>query len=382
MTLTKYYELFKAKKQERRHNLRIATIFSYGVNEDDKDANGIIIEEDTFTLAAEPLNIYQTQHSRDILESCIADYNALYGTSFTTKDSHSFYLYYNDIAKRVKEKQIDLLLVVNMFLTGFDSKTLNTLYVDKNLKYHGLIQAFSRTNRILNDLISETEQLAFVQAFRDLMRINNILTSFADFNPEHIDMDLQSFEDYKSKYLDLYESTKGPSTEKVSILDDVDFELELIHRDEVNVAYILELLAKLTGTDEKTRQQQQKQISDLIDGTVQLRSKKELIEKFIAENVPYIAKTDNVTEQFGKFWNKERIDAFQKLVSEENLKPAELQAVIENYLYSEREPLRDEIVNTLEEKSKLLERKTKIERVLGKIVSYVNTFFDGVEEVV
>lgn len=443
-TLTKYYELFKAKKQEGRHNLRIATIFSYGVNEDDKDANGIIIEEDTFSLAAEPLNIYQTQHSRDILESCIADYNALYGTSFTTKDSHSFYLYYNDIAKRVKEKQIDLLLVVNMFLTGFDSKTLNTLYVDKNLKYHGLIQAFSRTNRILNelksqgnivcfrnlkqatddaialfsnkdardiiimepyedyvakfneayaalikiaptvdsvnDLISETEKLAFVQAFRDLMRINNILTSFADFNPEHIDMDLQSFEDYKSKYLDLYESTKGPSTEKVSILDDVDFELELIHRDEINVAYILELLAKLTGSDEKARQQQQKQISDLLDGTVQLRSKKELIEKFIAENVPYIAKTDNVTEQFGKFWNKERIDAFQKLVCEENLKPTELQAVIENYLYSEREPLRDEIVNTLEEKPKLLERKTKVERVLGKIVTYVNTFFDGVEE--
>lgn len=101
-------------------------------------------------MAAEPLNFYQTQHSRDILESCIADYNALYATSFTTKDSHSFYLYYNDIAKKVKEKQIDLLLMVNMFLTGFDGKTLNTLYVDKNLKYHGLIQAFSRTNRILN----------------------------------------------------------------------------------------------------------------------------------------------------------------------------------------------------------------------------------------
>ena len=442
-TLTKYYKLFKDKKQEGRHNLRIATIFSYGVNEEDKDANGIIIEEDTFSMAAEPLNSYQTQHSRDVLESCIADYNSLYGTSFTTKDSHSFYLYYNDIAKRVKEKQIDLLLVVNMFLTGFDSKTLNTLYVDKNLKYHGLIQAFSRTNRILNelksqgnivcfrnlkqatddaialfsnkdardiilmepyedyvakfnkayaalikiaptvdsvnDMVSEKDKLAFVQAFRDLMRVNNILTSFADFNPEHIDMDRQSFEDYKSKYLDLYESTKGPSTEKVSILDDVDFELELIHRDEINVAYILELLAKLTGSDEKAKQQQKKQIADLIDGTVQLRSKKELIEKFIAENVPHISKTDDITGQFGQFWNKERIAAFQKLVAEENLKPAELQAVIENYLYSEREPLRDEIVNTLEEKPKLLERKTKVERVLGKIVTYVNTFFDGVE---
>ena len=120
-------------------------------------------------------------------------------------------------------------------------------------------------------------------------------------------------------------------------------------------------------------------ISSYFEYLTQLRSKKELIEKFIAENVPHIAKTDDITGQFGQFWNKERIAAFQKLVAEEKLKPAELQAVIENYLYSEREPLRDEIVNTLEEKPKLLERKTKVERVLGKIVAYVNTFFDGIE---
>ncbi|MHB1178793.1 MAG: type I restriction endonuclease subunit R [Daejeonella sp.] len=443
-TLTKYYDYFRTKKQQGKHNLRIATIFSYGTNEDDKDANGILEEENVFSMAAEPHALYRSEHSRDVLEGYIADYNAQFSTRFSTKDSHSFYLYYNDIAKRVKEKEIDLLLVVNMFLTGFDSKSLNTLYVDKNLKYHGLIQAFSRTNRTLNelksqgnivcfrnlkqatddaiglfsnknardiiimepyedyvakfntayaellkiaptvdsvnDLISENDKLAFVQAFRELLRVNNILTSFADFSPEHIDMDLQSFEDYKSKYLDLYESTKGPSKEKVSILDDVDFELELIHRDEINVAYILELLTKLTGTNDKIRKQQEKQIADLIDGTVQLRSKKELIEKFIVQNLPHIGKADDVSEQFGQFWTKERVDAFQKLVAEENLKPAELQTVIENYLYSEREPLRDEIVNTFQEKPKLLERKTKLERVLAKIVTYVNTFFDGVEE--
>lgn len=443
-TLTKYYDYFKERKQNGKHNLRIATIFSYGTNEDDKSANGIIEEEDPMAMAAEPAVSYQNQHSRDVLEGYIADYNQQFCTKFSTKDSHSFYLYYNDIAKRVKERDIDLLLVVNMFLTGFDSKTLNTLYVDKNLKYHGLIQAFSRTNRILNelksqgnivsfrnlkkatddaialfsnkdakdviimqpyeeyvakfnaayqellkiaptvesvtDLGSETEELAFVQAFRELLRVNNILTSFADFSPEHIDMELQEFEDYKSKYLDLYERNKGTGKEKVSILEDVDFELELLHRDEINVAYILELLAKLTGKDEKTRKQQKKQITALIDGTVQLRSKKELIEKFIAENLPQIQETDDVTEQFGQFWNKERVDAFQKLVADEKLKPAELQAVIENYLYSEREPLRDEIVNTLEEKPKLLERKSKVERVLAKVVDYVNTFFDGVEE--
>lgn len=443
-TLTKYYDLFKAKKNEERHSLRIATIFSYGVNEDDKDANGVSQEEDMYSMAAETVPLYKTQHSRDYLEGCIADYNALFGTSFNTRDSHSFYLYYNDIAKKVKERQIDLLLVVNMFLTGFDSKTLNTLYVDKNLKYHGLIQAFSRTNRILdelksqgnivcfrnlkqatdeaiamfsnkeapdiiimepyeeyvakfnkayeellkitptvesvNDLEREPDKLAFVQAFRELMRVNNVLTSFSDFNPEHIDMELQTFEDYKSKYLDLYESSRGPSKEKVSILDDVDFELELIHRDEINVAYILELLAKLPGASEKEKKKREKQIIDMIDGSVQLRSKKELIEKFIAENVPRIGKKDSIAEHFGQFWNKERVDAFHELVTEEKLKPAELQAVIENYMYTEREPLRDEIVQALEERPKLLERKTKVERVLRKVVSYVNTFFDGVDQ--
>src|SRR5690606_37158917 len=114
-------------------------IFSYGANEDDKNADGIIEDEDMFALAAEQKSSYgKNKHSRDVLEGCITDYNDMFGTSFNTRDSHSFYLYYNDIAKKVKERQIDLLLVVNMFLTGFDSKTLNTLYVDKNLKYHGL----------------------------------------------------------------------------------------------------------------------------------------------------------------------------------------------------------------------------------------------------
>ena len=440
--LIKYYDLFKASKQQGKHNLRIATIFSYGANEDDKDADGLLAEEDTLSMAAEPTGSYQSLHSRDALESYIADYNTLFETSFSTRDSQSFYRYYNDIAKRVKERQVDLLLVVNMFLTGFDSKTLNTLYVDKNLKHHGLIQAFSRTNRILNelksqgnivcfrnlkgatdeaialfsnkdakdiiimepyedyvtkfneayakllkiaptvdsvtDLISERDKLAFVQAFRELMRINNVLTSFTDFNPEHISMDHQEFEDYKSKYLDLYETSKGPGKEKVSILGDVDFELELIHRDEINVDYILALLAKLPGADEDTKKQRKKQITDIIEGSVQLRSKKELIQKFIAENMPYITNAYDVTPTFAAFWDKERVDAFEQLVAEERLKPNELQGVIENYLYTEQEPLGDEIVNMLEEKPKILARRNTIDRVLEKVKKFVNTFFDGV----
>jgi type I restriction enzyme, R subunit len=148
--LIKYYELFAKKKAEGKHTLRIATIFTYGVNEDDQEANDLILpDEEELEMAAEPKVKYESTHTRDKLESFIGDYNAMYGTSFTTKDSESFYNYYKDISKRVKdmekegndpETNIDILLVVNMFLTGFDGKFINTLYVDKNLKYHGLIE--------------------------------------------------------------------------------------------------------------------------------------------------------------------------------------------------------------------------------------------------
>lgn len=323
-TLIKYYELFRDRKDAGLHNLKIATIFSYGVNEDDKDANGII-DDISLDIPPSEVNVY----SRDKLEEFIADYNAMYGTAFTTKDSTSFYNYYNDIAKKVKERQIDILLVVNMFLTGFDSKTLNTLYVDKNLKYHGLIQAFSRTNRILDekksagnivcfrnlkkatdeaitlfsnkeaidvvlleplesyikkfnetlreflkiaprpefvdDIVSEEEQLRFVQLFRELLRIKNTLLTFSDFDPKSILIDDQTFEDYKSKYLDIYDKVKQEnSKEKVSILEDVDFELELIRKDEINIDYILALLANLIGSNKKDDSKQKKAILDII----------------------------------------------------------------------------------------------------------------------
>jgi type I restriction enzyme R subunit len=302
--LTKYYELFKERKNEGKHNLRIATIFSYGVNEDDSDANGLIDDEINLDIAENQVNKY----SRDRLEEYIGDYNEMFGTNYTTKDSTSFYNYYNDIAKRVKAQQVDILLVVNMFLTGFDSKTLNTLYVDKNLRYHGLIQAFSRTNRILDEkksagnivcfrnlkkatdeaitlfsnkeaietvilepievyinrfnetlekflslvptvrsvdsLISEDEKFEFVHLFRELLRIKNTLSTFSDFNPNDVHISEQDFEDYKSKYLDMYQSVKSQNEkDKVSILDDVDFELILTHTDVIGIDYILNLLA-------------------------------------------------------------------------------------------------------------------------------------------
>jgi len=145
--LTKYYEAFKKQKEAGKHNLKIATIFSYAANEEDVDANGLIGEADIELNENQPIN----KHSRDKLEEYIGDYNQMFGSNYTTKDSKSFYNYYRDIAKKVKSREVDILLVVNMFLTGFDSKSLNTMYVDKNLRHHGLIQAYSRTNRILNE---------------------------------------------------------------------------------------------------------------------------------------------------------------------------------------------------------------------------------------
>src|SRR5574344_2405694 len=265
--LIKYYELFKSKN----HNLKIATIFSYSANEDDKDATGMIDLDESNGAYVDEEHI--NKHSREKLDEFIADYNKIFGCKYSTKDSQSFYNYYNDISKRVKQREIDILLVVNMFLTGFDSKTLNTLYVDKNLKYHGLIQAFSRTNRILNEtksqgnivcfrnlkqttdealelfankdakedvfiapyeeyveafnaavaklheltpvpsavdhLPDEDAEKSFVEAFRSVLRLRNVLESFAEYTAADITIDDQAYENFKGKYLDVYEKVKN-----------------------------------------------------------------------------------------------------------------------------------------------------------------------------
>lgn len=441
-TLIKYYDIFQRKKEEGKHNLRIATIFSYASNEDDADANGFLPEE--LSVVEEPKALYGlAAHSREKLDEFIGHYNQMFETKFSTKDSESFYNYYNDISKKVKERKIDILLVVNMFLTGFDSPTLNTLYVDKNLRYHGLIQAYSRTNRILNEqksqgniivfrnlknatdeaitlfsnkeaieviimkpyedyvkkfneafiallkitptvnsvneLQTENDELEFIKAFRELIRIKNILAAFADFNWEDLAMNEQLFEDYKSKYLDLYDKVKSDhQKEKVSILEDVDFELELIHRDEINVAYIIQLLIKLKSQVQKDVSQAEKEIFNLLNTEAHLRSKRELIEKFIQENLPVLEDEDDIPEAFDKFWNEEQQNALNKLVKEENLSPDKTQTLIEDYLYAEREPLRDEILELLEgEKPSVLERKKTGDRILSKILGFVETFING-----
>lgn len=467
--LVVYYNLFKKRKEEGKHNLNIATIFSYGVNENDKDANGSIPEEEldfgtdgnrgddkcvrrrdvacnVFTNAADSIEPFgKNNHTRDILESFIADYNKMFNAKFTTKESQSFYNYYRDIAKRVKNRDIDILLVVNMFLTGFDSHPLNTLYVDKNLKYHGLLQAYSRTNRTesekksqgnivcfrnlkkatddaialfankdaqetiiiepyedytkkfsmafadllkitptinsVNNLKDENEELRFIQAFRELMRLKNILTTFSDFTWDDLSMNEQSFEDYKSKYLDLYDKAKSESQkEKVSILNDVDFELELIHRDEINVAYILKLLSKLKDAKGEDKEKQRKNILELLSGDIKLRSKRELIEKFIEENLPHIDDPDDIAEMFEAFWDEEQQKALTAMSITEDLLPDKLNAIIENYMFTNKKPLRDEVLEMIKgAKPGVLERKSVYERIIGKLTDFVETFITGMD---
>lgn len=447
--LITYYELFKEKKEAGEHDLRIATIFSYTANEEDADATGMLPD---FQLAADDNIPWSgTSHSREKLDEFIADYNTMYGTNFSTRDSVQFENYYKDISKRIKARErvsfneddrVDILLVVNMYLTGFDAKKVNTLYVDKNLRYHGLIQAYSRTNRILGEqksqgnilcfrnlkeatdealalfsnkeaqeeifippyeeivqkfgeafvellniapsvksvdhLISEEDQLEFVKAFRELIRIFNVLKTFSDFSWEDLPMSEQAFKDYRSKYLDLYDKVKSDhSKEKVSILKDVDFEVELLHRDKINVAYILKLLARLKHAEEKDKEQQKKVIMDMMSGEVQLRSKRELIEKFIEEHLPDIHDIDAIEDAFEQYWQEQKVLALNRICEEEELDRKQFQNLIDTYIFTGRKPLKAEVFECLENRPSILQARKIGERIIGKMEEYVDTFVDG-----
>lgn len=439
-----YYEIFKRKKQDGEHDLKIATIFSFAQNEDEMEEQVV----NQLNMAAESPLEYQSNyvpHRRELLELYVDDFNNQFEEKHNIKDTEGFYNYYNAVAKKSKQNETDILLVANMFLTGFDSKYLNTLYVDKNLQYHGLIQAFSRTNRILdknktqgnivcfrnlkektdqaialfsnkeaideiivepyekyvekfNDatekllelvprvdavdgLYSEDEKLKFILAFRALIRLHKKMTHFTEFNWEDLDLEEDVFNGYSSKYQDIKESINlKTDVEKTSILNDIDFELELIRRDTINVNYILQLLItfKSKQTD-KNKETIEKEISNLLNTEVSLRSKRELIEKFIQENLPLIEDTDNITEEFDKFWVKEQESALVKLVQTENLYRDQTEKLIENYLFSEREPLRDDLLSLRKDgKPSVLKFKETGDRILGKIMGFVDTFVNGI----
>ena len=438
-TLVAYYEIFKRKREAGEHNLRIATIFSDQANEEDAEADGMGTG-DELPDESRPVN----QHSRDALESFIGDYNTTYGTNYTTRDSKSFYAYYKDIGKRVKNREVDILLVVNMFLTGFDSKALNTIYVDKNLKHHGLVQAYSRTNRTMgakksqgnvvafrnlkpatdkaielfankdaqediilapyedyvkkfeeavtklqaivpsvesvDELLTEEDEATFIQAFREVIRVKNVLDCFTQFDFSTLPIDEQTFADYRSKYLDLYDKVRSEKEkEKVSILDDIDFEIELISRDKINVSYIINLLRDMQSRPPKDQAKARKTIMDVLDTEAQLRSKKELIERFIAEHFANLSPSGDVGEEFDAYWEAEKQKALEAMSVEEGLKREGLDQVVASYLFTEKTPMRDDVINIMEKRPALRERRSVADRVIEKVKSFVETFIDGVD---
>jgi len=419
--LIKYYELFK----KRNHNLSIATIFSFGINEDPDE------ERD--------------ESSRDKLEEFMQDYNRRFGTNFTTRTadhrgfgrrghSNDFNAYYVDVAKKVREKKIDILLVVSMFLTGFDSPGLNTLYVDKNLQYHGLIQAYSRTNRILNarkrhgnivcyrnlkqqtdeavrlysdkdaiDIVimksyeeylkdfkksieklmekypevsaidrleGETAKKEFVLLFRNILRIKIRLVSFSEYCIDDLGIDEQKLADFTSKYRDLYEGIIfNEKVEQVSILEDLDFEIEMLRRDDINVDYILELLKNLNpeeGSFEKDKQY----ILQIMDRSPELKSKKELIDQFMME---VMIPGGDVEGDLESFLVKERAKALTELADSEQLDPKKLQQVLEELDFTGRinESLLEE---AFRENLGFLDRIKKRDSLLIKIKKIIEKF--------
>ncbi|MFA5047848.1 MAG: type I restriction endonuclease subunit R [Patescibacteria group bacterium] len=424
--LKKYYTLLKSKKPE---TFKIATIFTYHANEDESSD---MLDVDVFAGEGTPGN----KHSRDFLEDCIKDYNKDFGANYSTD---RFYDYYRDLQKRIKNKEVDLVLVVNMFLTGFDSHRLNTLYVDKNLRYHGLIQAYSRTNRLFNsdkphgniisfrnlkeatdkalalfgdenakeivfkkpyeeqkkefgnklielqsntptvssvdNLKSEEDKAIFVKSFRDLLRIKSSLETFAEFSFAELGISEQEFYDYQSKYLDVYEERKNHESGKESILDQIDFELELTIRDIINFDYIIQLIAGLKNISSKAvREKKTEDILQLFDRDAKLRKKKDLIRKFIEENLPKIKKADDVEKAFGEFWASERSDVLKSIAEAENIPLEKLEELIGEYLYTQKLPREQDIADLMPVQPKILKRKSIIDRIRGAIENIVDVF--------
>lgn len=381
----KYYMEFKRQLTASGRQLRIATIFSFGTNEAEID--GQLPDESFDTDGLD-------KTSRDFLDSAIEDYNKMFNTSYSTS-ADQFENYYKNISARMKNRELDLLIVVNMFLTGFDATTLNTLWVDKNLRYHALIQAFSRTNRILNSvktfgniicfrnleeetdkaialfgdkeaggvvliknydayyngydengkhyngyaelieklqqkyplgemIFGEAAQKDFILLFGSILRLKNILTAFDEFAGNEI-LSLRDFQDYQSIYLDLYQDWRKPDVEKENINDDVVFEIELIKQVEINIDYILMLIAKYHDSHCEDKEILT-MINKAVSSSIELRSKKELIEGFIAT----VNADTKVDEDWREFVKEQKESELEEIIATEKLKPEETYKFINN----------------------------------------------------
>ncbi|HDH6542247.1 TPA: type I restriction endonuclease subunit R [Staphylococcus aureus] len=384
--LIKYYETFKRLNKKLEQPLTVAGIFTFKPNEDDRDGE-------------------VPYHSREKLEIMISDYNKKFETNFSTDTTNEYFNHISkNVKKGVKDSKIDILIVVNMFLTGFDSKVLNTLYVDKNLMYHDLIQAYSRTNRVekeskpfgkivnyrdlkketddalrvfsqtndtdtilmrsyeeykkefmdayrelkmivptphmVDDIQDEEELKRFVEAYRLLAKIILRLKAFDEFEftIDEIGMDEQENEDYKSKYLAVYDQVKRATAEKnkVSILNDIDFEIEMMRNDTINVNYIMNILRQIDLEDKAEQRRNQEQIRRILDHADDptLRLKRDLIREFIDNVVPSLNKDDDIDQEYVNFESIKKEAEFKGFAGERSIDEQALKTISNDYQYS------------------------------------------------
>jgi len=433
-----YYNEFKKQQitLPEIQRLKVATIFSFGVNDDEEDGVTDENSESTEQLSAT---------DRDFLDAAISDYNQLFKTNYDTS-TDKFQNYYKDVSLRMKNREIDLLIVVNMFLTGFDATTLNTLWVDKNLRLHGLLQAFSRTNRILNSvktfgnivcfrnlekatnesialfgdkeargivllktfdeyyngykdgdkvvlgyvsliseltskfpvseqIIGEQNQKAFIRLYGAILKAKNILSTFDEFTGKEI-LSERDVQDYHSMYINLYHEFRNRNTgDAENVNDDIVFEMELIKQVEINIDYILELIRKYHESHLKDKEIIIS-INKAIDSSVELRNKKDLIQKFIQSLTPGA----KVADDWQSFVDEKKMEELDEIIEEEKLDKEETYKFINN-------AFRDGYVQTTGTGlAKILppvsrftptgERTQKRESVIEKIKAFFNRFWD------
>ena len=425
-TLIEYYRIFK----EKDHNLKIAGIFTYEANSD------LANDEGTFEVESD-----ECKHPREYLDEMVADYNRMFGDNFNLNQDNGFNSYFIDVSKKVKERKIDILLVVNMFLTGFDSKYLNTLYVDKNLKYHGLIQAYSRTNRILNvnkqhgnivcfrnlkkrtddairlfsdenavetvlmkdyseyvgiinqyieklkelaetpedvDILeTEDNKLNFIELFKNIVRVMNRLETFTDFDFDDLDIEKDEFESFKSKYIDMYDTLTGgrKNGDKASVIDEIDFEIELLRKDSINVAYIVSLIKNL-NSKESSFAKDVEFILRTLESVPSLRNKRELLEKFIEENKAILTfdSKEDIEDNLAEFLKKEKEKAIQDMINEEELKADVVGEIIDKCEFTEKAADYGDIKDSFIKKPSILKLKPRIETIQHKIEDILDKF--------
>ena len=438
----KYYSELK-KQQEQlpgQRRLKVAIIYSWSPNEEvsEFEMDGLGDENNENVSGLD-------QSSRDFLDSAIKDYNSYFNTNYDTS-SDKFQSYYKDLSLRVKNKEVDILIVVNMFLTGFDATTLNTMWIDKKLRHHGLIQTFSRTNRILNSvkkfgnivcfrnlednideaiamfgdkdasgivklksfdeyyngykdgdkefegykklidilisefplnetIIGEKKEKQFIDLYNKILKTKNILAAFDDFEGKEIVSEFD-FQNYQSRYLELYDKYRTVKKgDAESIIDDVEFEIELVKSQDITIDYILMLIEKYKSENSSDKEIEVK-VSRVIDSSPTLRNKKDLILEFINK----LNAEDSMIDDWKKFIETKKLEELEKIILDENLNKEETIKYIDQVLSS------GEIKNLPVQVKKLMKsisffkdkgevRRENKKKIIGRLNEFFSRYF-------